>query len=54
MSREEALAKLAECQGNGDIEAAHAKADEVLVMLLSTLGYDDVCDAWDEVHKWYA
>lgn len=54
MKREEAIRILQELRGNGDTEAAHGAADEVLCKLLSSLGYQDVVDAWEKVDKWYA
>ena len=54
MTREEALAQLAECQANGDTEVAHPEADSVLCKLLTTLGYDDVVAEYDKVDKWFA
>jgi hypothetical protein len=54
MSREQAMARLKELQNNGDTEAAHGYADDVLCALLRSLGYDDVVDEWDKVDKWYA
>jgi len=54
MTKEEALIQLAACQENKDTEMAHSNADEVLCALLIELGYDDVVDEYDKVHKWYA
>jgi len=54
MTKEDALAALAKCQENRDTEMAHSNADEVLCALLIELGYDDVVDEYDKVHKWYA
>ena len=54
MTREQALAELAECAKGGDTEMAHSNADDVLCKLLIALGYQDIVDAWEEVDKWYA
>jgi len=54
MTKEEALAKLAECQKNYDPEVAHADADDVLCTLLETLGYGDVVAEYAKVAKWFA
>lgn len=54
MTKEEALAKLLECQKNNDTETAHADADDVLCELLETLGYGDVVVEYAKVHKWFA
>lgn len=54
MSREEAIAKLAELAKSKDIESAHGEADDVLCELLVALGYEDVVDLYREVPKWYA
>lgn len=53
MTKEEALAKLAECQKNDDTEIAHSAAD-VLCDLLKTLGYGDVVAEYDKVDKWFS
>ena len=54
MTREEAISRLKGLQGDGDTEAAHGLADEVLCVLLRSLGYEDVVAEWDKVDKWYA
>lgn len=54
MDREKALARLKELQHDGDTEAAHGYADDVICALLRSLGYDDVVEAWDKIDKWYA
>ena len=37
-----------------DTECAHIAADETLCNLLGYLGCQDVVDAYDKIHKWYA
>lgn len=54
MTREDAIEKLRALLDEDDVEAAHADADTVLANLLTSLGYEDVVRAWDEVPKWYA
>lgn len=54
MTREQAIEKLKNLHGSGDVEAAHGDADDVLCELLKALGYGDVVAAWDDVEKWYA
>lgn len=54
MTKEEALAKLAECQKNDDSEMAHSDADDALCALLDELGYGDVVAEYHKVHKWCA
>jgi hypothetical protein len=54
MTRERALAELKGFQGDGDIEIAHSRADDVLCKLLTALGYEDVVREYDKVPKWYA
>lgn len=54
MNKEEALAKLAECQKNNDTEMAHSNADDVLCALLDELGYGDVVAEYRKVRKWSA
>lgn len=38
----------------GDIEAGHAAADDILVRELRRLGYNTLCDLYEQVEKWYA
>ena len=38
----------------GDIEGAHAMADEAMCKLLIDLGFDDGVKIFDEMDKWYA
>jgi hypothetical protein len=54
MTREQAIEKLVECQQNRDTENAHLDADKVLCEMLISLGFKDVVNAWEPVHKWYA
>lgn len=54
MDREKAIERLKAAERSGDIEAAHAAADDVLCDLLHALGYGDVVEAWERVEKWYA
>ena len=37
-----------------DVEAIHAIADSVLILVLEKLGYEKLTKAWREVPKWYA
>lgn len=54
MTRENAILQLKELQGDGDTEADHADADDVLCEFLKALGYADVVEEWEKVSKWYA
>jgi len=54
MTKEEVIAKLVECQHNGDIEIAHGEADDLLCDFLTTLGYADVVAEYRKVAKWFA
>ena len=54
MTKEEAMAKLAECQKNDDTETAHSDADDVLCALLDELGYGDVVAEYNKVSKWFS
>jgi hypothetical protein len=46
--------RTAEDVENSDQEGWHAQADDVLVEVLRSLGYGELCDAYDEFPKWYA
>jgi len=54
MTKEEALAELAEIRKDTDTEVAHFNADGVLCQLLTSLGYEDVVTAYRDIGKWYA
>lgn len=54
MTKEQAIEELKEWQKYNDEEVGHARADDVLCDLLSSLGYDDVVDEWKKIDKWYA
>ena len=41
-------------QDDGDVERSHRGADFVLMEFLRELGYDELVDAYDNIHKWYA
>lgn len=48
-----AQAIIAQCS-HGDVEAAHCTADDIIIQLLLTLGFEKTVDAWSKVDKWYA
>ena len=56
MTREEAIKELKETQEtSGDPEGAHGYADSILCTLLTSLGYEDVVEAYNAIQpKWYA
>lgn len=54
--REEAIKDLLRYQkiSDADTEQAHIEADSVLCWLLEKLGYGDVVDEYEKIHKWYS
>ena len=56
VTRESAIAILRGLQPHwdGDVEAIHQQADDVLCELLKALGYEDVVEEWRKVPKWYS
>jgi hypothetical protein len=54
MTREEAIQRLTDLNVGGDLEAEHYEADKVLCELLTSLGYGDVVQVWEQIDKWYA
>lgn len=54
MTREQAIEQLEILAKNDDYEAAHIRADDILCILLTELGYGDVVDKYEYVGKWYA
>lgn len=51
MTKEELIAKLNEEIGNGDQEAAHVRADDLLIEYIND---PDIKEAYAAVPKWYA
>ena len=50
----EAVEKMKECVNNSDTELAHLDADNILCDVLTQLGYKELVDLYEKVHKWYA
>lgn len=53
MTKEEAISELKKAD-ELDTESAHYRADEILCELLNSLGYQDVTEVYNNIHKWYA
>jgi hypothetical protein len=51
LSKNELLAILLLCQGNGDTEVAHSEADEALLRYIND---PEITEAYERVDKWYA
>ena len=51
MTKEELITKLKQCELNGDTEAAHSDADDLLIKYINDV---DIQDAYEQVDKWYA
>jgi hypothetical protein len=55
MDRETALQLLERFNRDDcDEEYSHIRADEILCELLTSLGYEDVVEAFKKIKKWYA
>lgn len=50
----ELIEDMKELIGEGDAEYNHSRADDLLVIMLRKLGYNELCDLYEEVDKWYA
>ena len=48
------IEELKKCEENEDTEMAHIRADALLLGLIETLGFKEVCEAYHKVTKWYA
>lgn len=48
------IEELKKCEENKDTEMAHIRADALLLGLIETLGFKEVCEAYHKVTKWYA
>lgn len=46
--------ELMDLQQNNDVEAAHAKADDILLDILRDLGLDDIVEEYEKINKWYS
>lgn len=51
MKKEELLKRLKELQGEGDTEAAHSIADNLLIEFIND---PDITEAYEAIDKWYA
>lgn len=49
-----AAARMRSIDNGGDTEEAHWDADRLLCEILRELGYGEVVDEYDKIHKWYA
>jgi len=49
----ELVEEIKQCS-ESDQEMGHIEADGILCDLLKELGYSEVVDAYNELHKWYA
>ena len=52
--KEICIKKIKDAQDNDDTEAAHELADMAICDFLIGLGYDDLVEEYETVHKWYA
>jgi hypothetical protein len=52
--RQQYIIRLKALQGDGDTEAQHSLADDLLCTLLIQLGYPDVVSEYVAIDKWYA
>ncbi len=51
---EEFASRLKELANMGDIETAHAEADELMEEILTQLGYGEGIKVFEAMDKWYA
>jgi len=49
-----AILALKKEQNNDDEQAAHENADSILCAFLIKLGYQDIVDEYNLVHKWFS
>lgn len=56
MTQIEALRAMQACvkKSEDDPEDAHVNADNILLTLLASLGFQEVCEEFAKVRKWYA
>ncbi|MHA2428648.1 MAG: hypothetical protein ACXADB_11555 [Candidatus Hermodarchaeia archaeon] len=48
------LLKFLKQEKSGDVEAAHYEADALVMEFLTSLGHEEIVQAWKEIPKWYA
>ena len=51
---QQAINALIALQGEGDTEANHGNADDILCEFLKGLGYENIVDEYNKIDKWYA
>jgi len=51
---QQAINALVALQGEGDTEANHGNADDILCEFLKGLGYENIVDEYNKIDKWYA
>lgn len=54
MTIEEAVKKMKDLSEVDDEEVAHAEADRILCEMLINVGYVELVEAWDKIHKFYS
>jgi hypothetical protein len=54
MTDQEAAEMIRQKCMTGDYESDHGDADDILVSILVSLGYEQTAEAYDAVGKWYA
>ena len=48
------LEELVALQQVHDLEAAHIRANDILVELLINLGFENIVNEYEKINKWYA
>lgn len=46
--------KLVDLQKDTDLEAAHVRADAILLDILRDFGLEDIIEEYEKIDKWYA
>lgn len=54
IKEKEVLEELQKMKDWGDPEIAHRRADLALTTFLRGLGYNEICDAFSDIEKWYS
>ena len=49
----ELMMRAEELNDENEMES-HALADDALIVILRGLGYNSLCDRWEDLDKWYA
>lgn len=54
LNLEDIKKRLLELGEYDDTEEAHIEADNIIIQMITDLGYEDIAELYDKIYKWYA